>query len=135
MKRHRKPPIHLLTLGAGLILLVGLIACVASPTMLHRAVVHNATSHPISDVLVRHEPTGAIGRVSTLSPRSELDLGFSTQQMKAKRAVITWHEPASGMNRVEVPVPRKDAQGNPGHAFTLVYTIQPDGTVSVRLDP
>ena len=111
-------------------------ACVPSPIMLDRAIVRNQTGTTISDVLVRHEPTNAIGRVSAILPQSELDLGFSRQPLKGKRGIVTWNAVRVGPMRVEVVLPR-DRQGvaESDRALTLVYTIRPDGTVTVHLEP
>ncbi len=114
-----------------------LAGCVTSPTMLNRAVVRNATSRQISEVMVRHEPTGATGRVSAILPRAEFDLGFSRQPLKAKRALVSWKEPTGAVIRVEVALPHKPKQekAKTDRTFTLVYTIQPSGAVSVHLQP
>ena len=119
------------------IVVCALTGCITSPTMLNRAVVRNATSRKISEVMVRHEPTGAIGRVSAILPRAEFDLGFSRQPLKAKRAVVTWTEPTGAVIRVKVVLPRKPKQeeAKTNRTFTLVYTIQPSGEVSVHLQP
>ncbi len=114
-----------------------LAGCITSPTMLDRAVVRNATSRKISEVMVRHEPTGATGRVSAILPRAEFDLGFSRRPLKAKRAVVIWKETTGAMNRVEVVLPPRPKQEKTrtDRTFTLVYTIQASGAVSVHLQP
>ena len=118
------------------IVMCALTACIPSPILLDRAIVRNQTSSAVSDVMVRHEPTNAIGRVSAILPRSELDLGFYRQPLKGKRAVVTWKAAREGQMRVEVVLPRGRQRGAAtDRALTLVYTIRPDGAVTVHLEP
>ena len=120
-----------------LIALCMVTSCATSVIMLDRAVVRNEMSGPIRDVSVQHEPTNAVGRVSTILPRAELDLGFSRQPLKGKRAIVTWTEPGGAPRRAQLVLSKSHLQveKKPDRTFTLVYTIQPDGTVSVHLEP
>jgi hypothetical protein len=114
-----------------------LSACAPAPIMLNRAIIRNGTNITISDVTVRHEPTNAMGHVSAILPESEFDLGFSRQPLKGKRAVVTWTTENLRPMRVEVLIPRgqQHTTAKSNHTFTLIYTIQADGTVDVRLNP
>jgi len=116
-------------------IICALSACAPAPILLDRAIVRNETSNTISDVTVRHEPTNAVGHVSAILPQSEFELGFTRQPLKGKRAVVTWTTERMRPMSVEVLLPRdqQHSTDNTNHTFTLIYIIQADGTVDVRL--
>jgi hypothetical protein len=95
-------------------------ACAPAPIMLDRAIVRNGTSNTISDVTVRHEPTNAMGHVSAILPQSELDLGFTRQPLKGKRAVVTWTTEGMRPMSVEVLLPKdqQHSKDKTNHTFT-----------------
>ena len=100
--------------------------CAARQVMLDRAVVFNDTAGIISEVKVRHEPTGKIGAVNMILPQRSLDLGFPRQPMLAKEAVITWRDHQGMSRRVKVALPgRSDGIGGE-QSNSLVYFILPN---------
>lgn len=116
-----------------LVMLGTLEGCHKAPILLEKAIVRNASSRPISNVLVQHEPTGGMARVNKILPEAELYLGFSRQPMKAKWAMVTWKMENGERRQVKVNLPR--SPGKPGtETFTLIYTIEANGAVSVRLE-
>ncbi len=97
--------------------------------------VRNATTRQVSDVRVRHEPTGRIGAVNAIYPGRSLDVGFSRQPLRAERAIVTWKDMNRAGHRVELhlPSPAPGLSGNQDQ--TLIYTIHQDNTVTVDLEP
>jgi hypothetical protein len=102
--------------------------------MLDRAVVFNDTAGIISEVKVRHEPTGKIGSINMILPQKSLDLGFPKQPMRAKEAVVTWIDQNGRQRRVKIELPVDRGGLREGQANSLVYTIHPAGNVNVRLE-
>ena len=108
--------------------------CAARQVMLDRAVVFNDTAGIISEVKVRHEPTGKIGAVNMILPQRSLDLGFPRQPMLAKEAVITWRDHQGMSRKVKVALPDGSDGTGGGQSNSLVYFILPNGLVNVRLE-
>lgn len=102
--------------------------------MLDRALVINATTGIITEVTVRHEPTGKIGSINMILPQRSLDLGFPKQPMLAKEAVVTWIDQSGRQRRVEVALPDGSDGTGGGQSNSLVYFILPNGLVNVRLE-
>jgi len=102
--------------------------------MLDRAVVFNDTAGIISEVKVRHEPTGKIGSINMILPQRSLDLGFSRQPMLAKESIVTWIDQNGRQRRVKVALPDGSDGTGGGQSNSLVYFILPNGLVNVRLE-
>jgi hypothetical protein len=98
--------------------------------MLDRALVINSTQGIISEVKVRHEPTGKIGAASMILPQKSFDLGFSQQPLLAKEATVTWIDQSGKPKRVEVSLPYE----SDGDSNILVYIIDPANKVHVTLE-
>ena len=124
---------RLLAVVAG-ISLVLLVNCHKAPILLSQAIVRNASSQPISNVQVQHEPTGGVGRVNRILPEAELDLGFVRQPMKAKWAIVNWKISTGETRQARVDLPRRTGATD-GQTFSLIYTIDAGGSVSARLIP
>ena len=109
------------------------VGCVAPHVIIERGVIRNETQSSISDVMVRHEPTGKTARINTILPLRSFDLGFSGQPMLGKRAVVTWKE-ADGLERKEqVDLPYSRALNSERRNMVLVYIIHSSGKVTVHL--
>ena len=102
--------------------------------MLDRAVVINATAGIISEVKVRHEPTGKIGAVNMILPQKSLDLGFPRQPMRGRQGIVTWFDHNGHQRRAKVELPADRGSFSEGQAKSLVYTIEPAGVVHVHLE-
>lgn len=107
--------------------------CTSKQVMLERAVIINATENIISEISVRHEPTGKVGAVSMLLPRSSFDLGFHRQPMHAETATVNWTDLQGIRRSVDVKLPNAPDASGKENSMKLVYTIQPSGTVRVEL--
>ena len=118
--------IHIFIITLALVLLGG---CATRQVLLDRALVINATPGIISEVKVRHEPTGKIGAANMILPQKSFDLGFSKQPMLAKEAVVTWIDQSGLQRRAKVALPNK----SDGETSVLVYTIQSAGDITVEL--
>ena len=106
--------------------------CATRKVMLDRAVVINATAGIITEVKVRHEPTGKIGAVNMILPQKSFDLGFQSQPMLARESVVTWTDQNGQQRRTVLSLPKGLTTGE-GQAMILVYTIHPSGDVTVEL--
>ena len=124
---------RLLLFPAGIFLILMLLACSATPVLLDRVIVQNATSSNITNVKVRHEPTNKFGAVNTILPQKALDIGFPEQSMRADRAVVSWRDGAGRDWTVAVPLPHDQSAAKEGQPLSLVYIIYPSGQVSVAL--
>lgn len=109
------------------------VGCVAPHVILDRGVIRNETQNSISDVVVRHEPTGKTARINTILPLKSFDLGFSGQPMLGRQAIITWRE-VDGRERKEIlNLPYNRALQTERKKLILVYIIHSSGRVSVHL--
>jgi hypothetical protein len=106
---------------------------VAPHVTLDRAVIRNETRSSISDVIVRHEPTGKTGRINRILPLRSFDLGFSGQPMLGKQAVITWREADGRERREKLDLPYNRELKSDRKNMVLVYIIHSSGRVSVHL--
>jgi len=77
-------------------LLRRLIACaltfaimggVAPNVLVERAVIRNDTPNNITDVVVRHEPTGKSAKINIILPLRSFELGFSSKPMRGRRGI------------------------------------------------
>jgi hypothetical protein len=110
-----------------------LVGCSTPSIMLDRAVILNATSNMITDVRVRHEPTGSIGAVNAVLPGKTLNLGFPIQPMLAEEGIVTWTDRSGETRRSQLTLPTYDSAMKDIH-YTLVYTIKATGAVTVHLE-
>ncbi len=116
------------------ILIFVIMGCVTPHVLLDRAVIRNDTRNSISDVMVRHEPTGKTARINRILPLRSFDLSFSGKPMLGKQAIITWRE-ADGLERkVHLDLPYDWALKSERENMTLVYIIHSSGRVSVHLE-
>jgi hypothetical protein len=90
----------------------------------------NNTEGIISEVVIRHEPTGKVGSASMILPQKSFDLGFSQQPLLAKEATVTWINQSGEPKRVEVSLPYE----SDGDSNILVYIIGPADKVHVTLE-
>jgi hypothetical protein len=110
------------------------MGCVVAPhVILDRAVIRNETRNSISDVMVRHEPTGTMATINMILPLRSFDLGFSGQPMLGKQAVITWREADGRERREQLDLPYNRALKLERKNMILVYIIHSSGRVSVHL--
>lgn len=117
-----------------LLFIAALISGCAAQPYLDRAVIRNESGGPISDVRVRHEPTGTIGEVHFILPYSALEVGFAPGPMKAERSIVTWLNQEGKTRRVEIELPRNAKKASKERSQTLVYTITREGNVTVVLE-
>ena len=111
-----------------------IMGCVVAPhVILDRAVIRNETRNSISDVMVRHEPTGTMATINMILPLRSFDLGFSGQPMLGKQAVITWREADGRERREQLDLPYNRALKLERKNLILVYIIHSSGRVSVHL--
>ena len=108
--------------------------CLARQVMLDRAVVINVTDGIISEVVVRHEPTGKVGAASMIIPRNSFDLGFSKQSLLAEEAIVSWRDQNGRVKKTVVTLPGSDEVTGRGQPVSLIYRIYPDGSVTVDLE-
>ena len=114
----------------GLFIVAG---CAKAPVQLKRVMVVNATENRISDVKVLHLPTRKTGQVNMILPNKSLDIGFSGQPMKARKAIVSWQDSNLENHQAEVVLPYDSLSATEGHRMDLIYVIHSNGTVSVRL--
>jgi hypothetical protein len=108
--------------------------CATSQVYLDRAIIRNETRGVISEVRVRHEPTGKIGEVHSILAHSTFELGFSPGPMLAKKSTVSWKSQNGEVNSVELELPRYQPGNKKDRALVLIYTIHPDGIVTVALE-
>ena len=114
-------------------LTLAVMGCVAPHVILDRGIIRNETQKSISDVMVRHEPTGKTARINRILPFRSFDLGFSGQPMLGQRAIVTWKE-ADGRERKEkLDLPYNRVLKSERENMILVYIIHSSGKVSVHL--
>jgi hypothetical protein len=107
--------------------------CVAPHVVLDRGIIRNETQNSISDVMVRHEPTGKTARINRILPSRSFDLGFSDQPMLGQQAIITWREADGRERREKLDLPYNRELKSDGKNMVLVYIIHSSGRVSVHL--
>jgi hypothetical protein len=111
-----------------------IMGCVTPHVKLDRAVIRNDTRNSISDVMVRHEPTGKTARINRILPLRSFDLGFSGKPMLGKQAIITWRE-ADGRERKEhLDLPYDWELKSERENMTLIYIIHSSGRATVHLE-
>ncbi len=110
-----------------------LFSCASQHVYLERAVIRNETGNVISEVRIRHEPTGKIGEVHSILPHSQLEVGFAEQQMRASRAIITWRTRDGQQKNAELELPGATTNTVQASSSVLFYTIYPDGSVTAKL--
>lgn len=124
------PPLRNLTACA---LTFATMGCLAPHVILDRGVIRNETQTTISDVMVRHEPTGKTAQINLILPSRSFDLGFSGQPMLGRYAIITWRDVDGRERREELDLPYNRVLKTEAKNMTLVYTIHSSGRVSVNL--
>lgn len=115
------------------ILTFALAGCLAPHVVLDKGVIRNETRHSISDVVVRHEPSGAMAQTNMILPFKSFDLGFSGEPMLGRQAVISWKEVDGQERRHELDLPYNRVLDPNANNMTLVYIIHSSGRVSVHL--
>ena len=112
---------------------VMILAGCTTKAYLDRAIIRNETGGVISDVRVRHEPSGKIGEVHSILARSQFEIGFAEQRMQATRSYVTWRNQTGQEQSVELALPPAgQSAGDQGPAI-LLYTIYPESRVTVEL--
>ena len=114
-------------------LVFAITGCVATHVILDKGVIRNETQNSISDVRIRHEPTGKIATVNMILPSSSFDLGFSGQPMLGKQAIVTWKEADGSERKEKLNLPYNREQKSDSKNKVLVYIIHSSGIVSVHL--
>lgn len=115
------------------ILIFPAAGCLAQQVILDRGVIRNETQGIISDVIVRHKPTGKTAKINMILPLRSFDLGFSGQPILGQQAIITWRE-ADGRERKEkLDLPYNRELKSDRKIMVLVYIIHSSGRVSVHL--
>ena len=101
--------------------------------MLDRGIIRNETRNPVTDVVIRHEPTGKTASINMILPSSSFDLGFSGQPMLGRQALISWRE-VNGLERSEkLNLPDNRVFSPDKKNMVLVYIIHASGRVTVHL--
>lgn len=113
--------------------LIVFAGCATQHAMVERAIVINNTEGIISEVVIRHEPTGKIGAANMILPRNSFDLGFSKQPLLAEEAIISWRNQDGHHQKVKVKLPDFVEVSGKEQPGSLVYTIYPGNIVSVEL--
>lgn len=114
-------------------LFFAMTGCVAPHVILDKGIIRNETQNSISDVMVRHEPTGKTARINRILPLRSFDLGFSGQPMLGRQAIVTWKESGGRERREKLNLPHNRALNSGGKNGVLVYIIHSSGKVSVHL--
>ncbi len=109
------------------------VGCVAHHVILDRGVIRNQTQSSISDVMVRHEPTGKTARINRILPFRSFDLGFSGQPMLGRQAIVTWKESDGRERKEKLDLPYNRALQTERKKMILVYIIHSSGKVTVHL--
>ena len=111
-----------------------IMGCVVVPHVtLDRAVIRNDTRKSISDVMVRHEPTGKTAKTNMILPLKSFNLGFSGQPMLGKQAIVTWKEADGRERREKLDLPYNRELKSDRKNMVLVYIVHSSGRVSVHL--
>ena len=116
---------------------LGLIGpgCITTPTvMVDRATVRNESGMPVSNVEVLHNPTHKIGYVSSIAAGQAFDVRFESQPLLAEQATLYWTD-RLGTRKAIVGLPAKSTRDTGDTDHTLIYTITPNRTVTVHLEP
>ena len=124
---------HLLRNLIAYTLIFATTGCVARHAILDRAVIRNETQNSISDVIVRHEPTGKTAKINMILPLKSFDLGFSSQPMLGQQAFIIWREADGRERRAKLDLPYNRELKSERKNMILVYIIHSSGKVSVHL--
>jgi len=103
--------------------------------MLDGAVIRNETGGPVTDVVVLHEPTMRLGKVSRIVENSSFSLRFAEQPMLGKRSLISWKGPQGEPNLARAVLPLNATAWEQGQVQHLVYVMRPGPRVSVSLRP
>ncbi len=109
------------------------IGCAAPHVMLDRGIIRNETRNPVTDVVIRHEPTGKTASINMILPSSSFDLGFSGQPMLGRQAIITWKDTNRRERRDEIDLPYNRDLKSDRKNMVLVYIIHSSGKVTVHL--
>jgi hypothetical protein len=107
--------------------------CLAPHVILDKGIIRNETQHSISDVMVRHEPSGAMAQTNMILPLKSFDLGFSGEPMLGQQAIISWKEANGRERRHRLDLPYNRVLDTNANNMTLVYIIHSSGSVSVHL--
>jgi len=73
-----------------------IMGCVAPHVLVERAVIRNDTPNSITDVVVRHEPTGISAKINIILPLRSFELSFSSKPMRGRRGIVL---PSTRLNR------------------------------------
>ena len=123
--------LQLFSLALALILMTA--GCLSPKVMLNSAVVRNATHYKITDVRVRHDPTGKIATTNQILPDRSLEIGFSEKPMLASHATLSWQDHRGQEMQERVVLPQVLGSEKSDRVMSLVYVIGPGGVVSVSL--
>lgn len=123
------------------ILLIGvcLLASTACSTLqgtryhLDQATITNATNGTLHDVKVLQQPTNTVGATNALLPNRSFNVGFKGTDMMADHSIITWTDDSGNFHRQQIKLPQNEE--NDRQAKNLTFTIYPDDTVTIRLNP
>ncbi len=110
-----------------------IMGCVAPHVLVERAVIRNDTPNSITDVVVRHEPTGKSAKINMILPLRSFELGFSSKPMRGRRGIITWREADGRLRREELDLPYNRVFKLGRKNMVLIYIIHSSGRVSVHL--
>jgi hypothetical protein len=99
--------------------------------LISRGIIKNLSNYEIVDVEVLHLPTRVIAGVSSILPGLTAEMGIRPRELKAKSAVLTWHE-KDRRYQVALTMPKTPAE-NVSKRYIVIYQISQGGKASVRL--
>jgi hypothetical protein len=101
--------------------------------LVSRGIIKTLSNYKIVDVEVLHLPTRVIAGVSSILPGLTAEMGISPRELKAKAAVLTWHEKGQRY-QVELSIP-EIPNDRESRNYRVIYQISQGGEATVRLQP
>lgn len=106
--------------------------CVQPGVRISGGLIHNDSGRELRNVRVLHHETSRAVSSNLLLPEADFILRFSEGELRARKASVSWDDPALGPQAVAVDLPR---EGGGDQSKWLVYRIGEDGQVTVFLAP